>query len=173
MIESEEYLYNLRMEDKYTRQPSMWEIAGAFPECRLIVKEIRDRLIDELDVYKPWIEREIFNINFLKIDPRLKIVNDLQKYLDYTKPSKDNKINKDKAKAVPIQDLYDFQKVFKTSTRIKALCPFHHEKTSSFLIYLKSNTFHCFGCHQSGDSIDFIMKLKGIGFIQAVKELSN
>ena len=172
-MNDQDYLHNLRMEDKYTQQPSMWEVACAFPECRITAKTIRDELIQELEVYKPWIEKEPFNINFLKIDPRLKIVNDLQKYLNYTKPSKGNIINKDKAKAVPIQELYDFQKVFKTSTRIKALCPFHHEKTSSFVIYLNSNTFHCFGCNQSGDSIDFIMKLNGLSFIDAVKHLSN
>jgi len=34
------------------------------------------------------------------------------------------------------------------------LCPFHHEKTPSFHVYIKQNRFHCFSCKRSGDSLD-------------------
>jgi DNA primase len=38
----------------------------------------------------------------------------------------------------------------------KTCCPFHEEKTPSFTVYPKTNTFHCFGCDKSGDTIEFI-----------------
>jgi DNA primase len=39
----------------------------------------------------------------------------------------------------------------------KLCCPFHEEKTPSFTIYPKTNTFHCFGCGKNGDTIEFIL----------------
>jgi DNA primase catalytic core len=38
----------------------------------------------------------------------------------------------------------------------KTCCPFHEEKTPSFTVYPKTNSFHCFGCGVSGDTIEFI-----------------
>ncbi len=44
----------------------------------------------------------------------------------------------------------------KTDRHHKTCCPFHEEKTASFTVYPKTNTFHCFGCGVSGDTIEFI-----------------
>lgn len=55
--------------------------------------------------------------------------------------------------------------------RIVARCPFHTEKTPSFAIFIDTNTYHCFGCQANGDVIDFLMKLDGIPFADAVKRL--
>jgi DNA primase len=44
----------------------------------------------------------------------------------------------------------------KTDRHHKTCCPFHQEKTPSFTVYPKTNTFHCFGCDRSGDTIEFI-----------------
>jgi len=44
----------------------------------------------------------------------------------------------------------------KTDRHHKTCCPFHSEKTPSFTVYPKTNTFHCFGCGVSGDTIEFI-----------------
>jgi DNA primase len=52
--------------------------------------------------------------------------------------------------------------------RGKALCPFHSERTPSFMVNSNKQTFHCFGCGESGDVISFIMKLKGITFKDAL-----
>lgn len=43
----------------------------------------------------------------------------------------------------------------------KGLCPFHNEKTPSFSIKKDDNTWHCFGCGEGGDAIDFVSKIKG------------
>lgn len=76
------------------------------------------------------------------------------------------------AKNYPIQDIYQGE-LAKNGTRYVGLCPFHDEKTPSFTIFTKENNWHCFGCHRSGDSIDFVQQLDGITFIQAVKKLTN
>lgn len=50
-------------------------------------------------------------------------------------------------------------------------CPFHKEKTPSLKIYLKDNSFHCFGCGASGDVIKFVQKLFGLTFPETLKKI--
>ncbi len=52
-------------------------------------------------------------------------------------------------------------------------CPFHHEKTPSFFVYPESQSYHCFGCKESGDAIKFLSKYENLGFIEAVERLAN
>jgi hypothetical protein len=93
----------------------------------------------------------------------------------YQKPSPDTKqIDIQKLKQIPIQDLFQQVKPRKTSTRITCCCPFHQEKTPSFVIYTERNSFHCYGaCNAHGDSIDFIKKLYNKTFQEAVTYLEN
>lgn len=56
--------------------------------------------------------------------------------------------------------------------RWRGLCPFHSEKTPSFVIF-PNNRFKCFGCGETGDAIDFIRKLKGFSFKEAVLYLGG
>lgn len=65
------------------------------------------------------------------------------------------------------------ERVKQHGDKIMALCPFHQEKTPSFFIYIKQNTFHCFGCQAHGDVITFKMKIHNISFKEAVKELTG
>ena len=50
-------------------------------------------------------------------------------------------------------------------------CPFHHEKTASFQIYLDTGSFFCHGCGEHGDMIAYHMKKHGYTFVEAVKDL--
>lgn len=54
----------------------------------------------------------------------------------------------------------------------KALCPFHNEKTPSFLIN-KNNTYKCFGCDEYGDVINLVQKMYGWSFVEAVRMLNR
>lgn len=55
-------------------------------------------------------------------------------------------------------------------TRYVGLCPFHTEKTPSFIIF-PDNHFRCFGCSAHGDVIDFVQRLHGLTFPEALKHL--
>jgi len=61
----------------------------------------------------------------------------------------------------------------KSGENYKALCPFHSEKTPSFVISPSKQIFHCFGCGEGGNLIKFIMNIENINFIEAVKMLSK
>ena len=49
--------------------------------------------------------------------------------------------------------------------RHKALCPFHNEKTPSFLINDDRGSYHCFGCGAHGDIISFLLEKENYNFI--------
>lgn len=55
----------------------------------------------------------------------------------------------------------------------KACCPFHHEKTPSFVIHPEKGYYHCFGCGESGNAFKFLMKQEGLTFVEAVKKLAQ
>src|SRR5438067_12413570 len=54
---------------------------------------------------------------------------------------------------------------------LKGLCPFHSEKTPSFVVYPKDGSYHCFGCGQGGDILTFVMKTEGLDFRGALEKL--
>jgi len=56
---------------------------------------------------------------------------------------------------------------------LKAICPFHTEKTPSFVIYPLKKRWHCFGCGASGDVISFVQKINKLSFSNAVYLLAN
>jgi DNA primase len=53
----------------------------------------------------------------------------------------------------------------------KARCPFHDERTPSFHVNPKRQTFKCFGCGKGGDAITFVRELLGLGFVDACERL--
>jgi DNA primase len=55
----------------------------------------------------------------------------------------------------------------------KGLCPFHTERTPSFTVKPGDNVYHCFGCDASGDLYDFLMRIEGLGFPEAVEALAR
>jgi DNA primase len=56
---------------------------------------------------------------------------------------------------------------------MKGLCPFHDEKSPSFHVTPTRNFYHCFGCSEGGDVIDFLMKIDGLGFAESVERLAD
>lgn len=60
-----------------------------------------------------------------------------------------------------------------SATSMKGLCPFHQERTPSFNVNATTGTYHCFGCDESGDVIDFIQHIEGEGFRWAVTFLAD
>jgi DNA primase len=62
----------------------------------------------------------------------------------------------------------------KSGRNFKALCPFHNEKTPSFVVFPDSQRWYCFGaCNEGGDVYNFVMKMEGWDFRTALEELAN
>lgn len=55
----------------------------------------------------------------------------------------------------------------------KGLCPFHKEKTPSFVVSQDRQVWHCFGCSRGGDLISFLMQYENLEFIEALKILAD
>ena len=79
------------------------------------------------------------------------------------------KILKDSINIVDVIDYYLPLK--KMGKNYGASCPFHDEKTSSFVVNEDKQFFHCFGCGAAGDVIKFVSKYEGIHFRKAVEKL--
>jgi DNA primase len=61
----------------------------------------------------------------------------------------------------------------KTGRSYKGLCPFHQEKTPSFIVFPESGNFHCFGCGRGGDAFTFYMGVERVEFREALQELAK
>lgn len=72
-----------------------------------------------------------------------------------------------------VEVLGEYLNLRKNGDNYSALCPFHREKTPSFVVSRNKQIFKCFGCGESGNVISFIMKYKGVNFIESIKLLSD
>ena len=61
----------------------------------------------------------------------------------------------------------------KAGINYKGLCPFHGEKSPSFIVSPTRQTYHCFGCGVHGNALGFLMEHTGQGFVDAVKDLAQ
>ena len=57
-------------------------------------------------------------------------------------------------------------------SNFRAVCPFHHEKTPSFMVSPDKQIWHCFGCGKGGDLISFVMEMEGLDFVETLKLLA-
>ncbi len=55
---------------------------------------------------------------------------------------------------------------------MKARCPFHQERSPSFIVNYERQTFHCFGCGEGGDAFAFVMKSESLSFMEAAEKLA-
>jgi len=77
-------------------------------------------------------------------------------------------------RAVDIVDVIQgYMPLKRVGNRYKALCPFHHEKTPSFIVSPERQIFKCFGCNEGGDVFKFVMKKERVEFPEAVRMLAE
>ncbi|MCL2487464.1 MAG: DNA primase [Oscillospiraceae bacterium] len=61
----------------------------------------------------------------------------------------------------------------RTGRTLTGLCPFHNEKTPSFVVYTDTNSFYCFGCGVGGDVITFVKRIENLDYLDALKFLAD
>ena len=67
----------------------------------------------------------------------------------------------------------NFIELRKAGANYKANCPFHGEKTPSFVVSPSKQIYHCFGCGVGGDSIKFVMELEKLSYPEAIEKLAS
>ncbi|HEY3116771.1 MAG TPA: DNA primase [Chloroflexota bacterium] len=72
-----------------------------------------------------------------------------------------------------VQVISRYVNVKKAGRTFKALCPFHTEKTPSFVIFPETGRWHCFGCGEGGDAFTFVMKMDNLTFPEALRQLAE
>lgn len=73
-----------------------------------------------------------------------------------------------------VEFIGNFVALKKAGRNFKGICPFHQEKTPSFVVSPDRQIWHCFGsCGDGGDAIKFLMKWENITFFEALKELAE
>lgn len=67
----------------------------------------------------------------------------------------------------------DYVSLKRSGANLKGLCPFHSEKTGSFMVSPSKGIYKCFGCGKSGHAIGFVMEIEQCGFADAVRQVAK
>ena len=67
----------------------------------------------------------------------------------------------------------EYVQLKRAGTNVKGLCPFHNEKTPSFVVSKDKQYYHCFGCGASGNAIGFIMAIENMDFLDTLEFLAD
>ncbi|MGN8512489.1 DNA primase [Helicobacter pylori] len=63
--------------------------------------------------------------------------------------------------------------LYKCGANLKACCPFHDERSASFMVSQEKNIYKCFGCGVGGDAFQFLQEFKKISFTEAIEEIAS
>ena len=85
----------------------------------------------------------------------------------------EEKVSEIRDRSSILEVVSDYVTLKKTGRNHRGLCPFHSEKTPSFMVNEEKQIFHCFGCGEGGDVFAFLMKAGHYSFPQAVEELAK
>lgn len=85
----------------------------------------------------------------------------------------DGTIDEIKARLNIVEFIGSYVKLEKAGAHWKACCPFHQERTPSFMVNEERNLWHCFGCGKGGDVFAFVMEMEGLEFREALKMLAD
>jgi DNA primase len=89
------------------------------------------------------------------------------------KSIKDGEVAELKQNTDIISIVSNYVSLKKSGKNFMGLCPFHKEKTPSFVVDPQTQLYHCFGCGNGGDVISFIMKTENLSFVEAVELIAK
>jgi len=69
--------------------------------------------------------------------------------------------------------IQEYVQLKKTGASYKACCPFHQEKTPSFMVHPQKQLWRCFGCGKGGDAFEFIQEIEGLDFPESLRLLAE
>ena len=72
-----------------------------------------------------------------------------------------------------VEIIGQFVTLKKAGRNFKGLCPFHGEKSPSFMVHPEKQIFHCFGCGVGGDVFSFLMRQDNMSFPEALRHLAE
>lgn len=76
--------------------------------------------------------------------------------------------------SIKIEELIgEYVELKRSGASYKGRCPFHQEKTASFMVSPAKGIYKCFGCNAGGDALNFYMKVNNMDYIEAVQELAK
>jgi len=85
----------------------------------------------------------------------------------------EEKVSEIRDRANILEVISDYVSLKKAGKNYRGLCPFHSEKTPSFMVNEAKQMFHCFGCGEGGDVFAFLMKVEHYSFPQAIEQLAK
>jgi DNA primase len=85
----------------------------------------------------------------------------------------EDKVSEIRDRSSILEVVSDYLALKKAGKNYRGLCPFHSEKTPSFMVNEEKQIFHCFGCGEGGDVFTFLMKVGHFSFPEAVEELAK
>ncbi|HNV12776.1 MAG TPA: DNA primase [bacterium] len=77
-----------------------------------------------------------------------------------------------KAKLDIVDVISQYLNLKPAGSNFRAVCPFHNEKTPSFMVSPEKQIWHCFGCGKGGDIFSFLMEMEGLDFVETLKMLA-
>jgi len=86
---------------------------------------------------------------------------------------RDATVDEIKQRVSMVETVQGYLPLKKAGTNWKGLCPFHSEKTPSFMVSDDRQMFHCFGCGEGGDVFSFLQKMEGYDFPEVLRLLAD
>lgn len=124
------------------------------------------KLCDEAEEHEKW----LLTMFIEPLNSKLEILYKQMRF--YTSGNKRNKYDFELIRAVPMKAIMG-DSISEQYGRAKYICPLHKEKTPSFTVYKKTNSWYCFGCGRGGSNIDFVMLRYNLSVADAIAKLNN